>query len=125
MRKTKLQIIEELFDNGYCKDPSTRSLNDSRGCLYENKEGNRCAVGKCLIDPVRIDRYFSTEDLDSSVDCIPNLEDELKEEYRGHGLGFWVKLQDLHDGTFYWTESGLSSVGEDRLTAIKQQYEND
>lgn len=39
MRKTKLQIIEELFDNGYCKDPSTRSLNDLRGCLYENKEG--------------------------------------------------------------------------------------
>ena len=49
-QKTKLQIIEELFDNYYVKDPSKRAVF-GRVCLYyEGNTGNKCAVGMCMLN---------------------------------------------------------------------------
>src|SRR5690606_14534729 len=46
---TRLEIIELLFDNGYCKDPSTRAREHGQ-CVYKDENGRKCAVGQCLRD---------------------------------------------------------------------------
>ena len=111
---TKLEIIEQLFDKGYCLDTSTRSSNDS-GCLYITKDGRMCAIGKCLIDPTTVNTLLS-------VSAIPNLENKLKPEYRGHSVSFWAKLQRMHDNEEYWNNKGLAKKGTRQLNKLKLRY---
>ena len=113
---TKLEIIEQLFDNGYCLNPSTRALDEDENCQYYLEDGRQCAVGKCMKDPKKF------EDTITSVGCLENLETELKPEYQGHSIEFWDKLQGMHDCQYNWGEAGLTERGVTRLNELKQMY---
>ena len=82
--KSKIEIIEELFDNGYCLNPETRAFDDG-ACMYLMPDGRKCAVGKCMINP--------DSRIQGSVNRIYGLENLLKPEYRGHEVKFWLSLQ--------------------------------
>jgi len=127
--KSKIEIIEELFDNGYVKDPSTRALTynedgKQKGCAYLTLEGNKCAVGKCLIEDENADYWDSEEDVFFLVPLAldMSLDDILKEEYRGHDIRFWSDLQIMHDDSQRWARDGLSDYGVERLNGLKSKY---
>lgn len=118
---TKLEIIEELFDNGYCKDPSTRGFNGDACTYYDPTTGNKCAIGKTLKNPEKEDYQIigSIEDLCDQFD----LNEIQKEKYLGHEATFWQELQMLHDIDFNEDGTGLSIEGKQRLIYLKKKYE--
>lgn len=128
-QKTKLQIIEELFDNYYVKDPSKRAVS-GRVCLYyEANTGNKCAVGMCMLndETAKYHQEFYATDVASLNDYLVSeeemrLDSILKEEYHGHDLDFWERVQKMHDRHYYWTEYGLSEQGLAKLEELKATY---
>lgn len=123
-RKTKIEIIEELFDNYYCVHPEKRSINTEVGCMYMDPDtGNRCAVGMCMEEDGGFFGFIGdVSDLDDKLsDTGQTLDDILKGEYRGHDKKFWSALQHLHDGS-YWTKEGLTEKGEQHLKYFKRNF---
>lgn len=98
-----LEILNETVE--YYKT-NQRGLNfnvygHSIGCLYYNEQtGGMCAVGRCLTNP---------ESLDSNcfIRYINDLDQYLKEEYRGHSVHFWALIQALHDDGIFWEKNNL------------------
>lgn len=121
---TKLAIIEELFDNGYCKKPETRAITKNGECVYHHKStGNKCAVGSTL-DFRKLSEYSKVHIEGRKVSDIGRfgLEDIRLKRYQGHDIEFWQDLQDLHDEFMYWKEEGLNVDGELRLGKLKEKY---
>ena len=119
---TKLEIIEELFDNGYIKDPSTSALIHGF-CEYEIIKENgtilNCAVGKCL---TRQGIEYAKKNDIAGVDEFENLEFLLQEKYQGHSIDFWMNLQIMHDGRDFWTLNSITEVGKSELNRLKKLY---
>ena len=86
--KTKLQIIDDTVE--YIKERGRAAVEGQ--CLYHRDDRVCCAVGRCLIDPVKIETGFSG----TPARSIPDLELKLKPEYRGHDIAFWDKLQECY-----------------------------
>ena len=111
MQKTIKEIVEETLAF-YEGDPSRRATNFFGECKYETEDGRRCAVGRCLLPEVDakdlsglVINLVSQKSKQQETDLVrfEDLDDLLKEEYRGHPKGFWKDLQDLHDcGPIYW-----------------------
>jgi hypothetical protein len=80
---------------------------------YVSTNGNKCAVGRFLKDEVleglaelnRLSRKVSYLAIDNSLDRV------LKDEYKGHSLAFWKKLQRLHDTHHFWSNDGITKEG--------------
>jgi len=128
-QKTKLEIIEELFDNHYVKDPSKRATSGGGCYYYDSDTGNKCAVGMCMLDDataIDMEQNYSGEvhGLEWYLNDRRNqyLDDVLKEEYRGHDIDFWVLVQTLHDSNNCWTDDGLSDVGIAELKKLKESF---
>jgi hypothetical protein len=141
--KTKHEIIEEsvayIKENG--RGTKTYEVSpDNPSCVYYNSEtGAMCLVGRCLIDPQKaenedigaLDNHLYTLqeeaiDPDSVYDeeeCLIDLENRLKPEYRGHKLSFWLDLQEFHDTSSNWeTEHEMSIGGKNVLSEIKRHW---
>lgn len=121
---TKLEIIEELFDNYYCKDPSRRA-KEGHNCVYRTNEEipRYCAVGMCLtkkgVDIAMKRRIGGVYDFsDNNID----LEKILKKKYQGHESRFWKNLQNLHDESENWTPEVLTEIGKEELNRLKKLY---
>lgn len=112
---TKQEIIEQLFDNGYCLNPSTRAL-DGGFCSYYLTDGRMCAVGKCMTSPKDFEGNLM------AVEGLEDLEGSLKPEYRGHSLEFWSNLQVMHDSPQHWNDTGLTEIGAKRFNELKLKY---
>lgn len=130
-QKTKLEIIEELFDNHFVKNSNKRGVvgydNNVQCVYYDNETRNKCAVGMCLTTNALsfIGRaQFEGDVLDLDDFLSNNLDYYMKPEYRGHGLKFWDDLQYLHDTTRHWTNTGLSDEGQEQLAFLKKRYAN-
>lgn len=135
--KTKLEIIEELFDDGYVKDPSLRSIvPDTYKCFYKLGENN-CAVGKCMkpekyreeFEKVGVVTNFTGKSEVETGDIQgPLLDTLLKDEYKGHTLEFWRELQCLHDSPRYWKSVEqlgnyqFTNEGISELARLKEKY---
>jgi hypothetical protein len=127
---TKLEIIEELFDNYYVKDPSKRAANGSICSYYQERTGNKCAVGMCMLDDDTAIHYQNTCTYSNvcgietalEIEGQSKFDDILKERYRGHDLHFWLKVQQLHDNSGFWSAHGLSDAGVDELALLKEVY---
>ena len=112
MQKTIKEIVEETLAF-YEEDPSRRAVAESGMCVYEADNGNRCAVGRCLLPEV------DAKDLEGGVLHLHRNSDPihplaldplLKEEYRGHPAEFWKELQTLHDcRQAYWGGAWIRS----------------
>jgi hypothetical protein len=107
--KTKIEIINETVKY-YSQDVNRRAYDPRYGCVYLTSTGKMCAVGRCLINPSK--GFIGSVSSFSRADNTPvDLETELKPEYRGHGLQFWNVVQALHDNSYYWCNTGLTSAG--------------
>lgn len=136
---TKLEIIDELFTNGYAKDPSTRGVikktinkgtqyeREKELCVYRNDKGNRCAVGKC-VNNLYIGRIAEFEgdvaDLEGHAEeeLGTTLDGILFKKYRGHERAFWSALQSFHDVDGNFNDEGLTGYGEGRLEELKEKF---
>jgi hypothetical protein len=128
-QKTKIGIIEELFDNYFCTNPEKRSVDKYGNCKYlDDHTGNKCAVGMCFSPYVTIGGILG---YNGSVYCLTEslmrnygmyLDDVLREEYLGHDLGFWSDVQSLHDSSMFWNAFGLTEEGNQYLNTLKERY---
>lgn len=120
MQKTRSQIIEETIN--YYSDSKKRGLSDKNICQYITKDGNMCAVGRCLINPS--DPKLVAEDGDDTVQVedIENLDNLLKEEYRGHPLDFWTHLQMWHDSNNHFDENGITEKGKNAMWRLRTKW---
>lgn len=123
MQKTKVQIIEETRD--YYADASKRAYDPvNRRCKYKDEQGKMCAFGRCELNPSPTvlgdiyDRYmmFTSEVINQRID------EDLKEEYRGHGLTFWQDLQHLHDISDHFAEGTWSPRGHKYIETLIKKY---
>jgi hypothetical protein len=112
MTKEEIVIETVLY---YNKDPNKRIAYENGDCCYISNSGQKCAVGRCAIDPSSFEQgSIYEQDLSSK-----ELDKKLKSQYRGHDLYFWSSLQGLHDDTENWN-SGLN-----RISARGVQYVQD
>ena len=109
---TKHEIID-LIANTY--NLGNRATNEKGGCNYLNSEGKMCAVGMTLTDLAQCERYSLAECENSAVEDVFEEEEILwdaqKEQFRGHYIGFWRRIQALHDQSNLWDDNGLSVEG--------------
>lgn len=120
---TYLDVLEETIKY-YGEDLSRRSLNTSeKYCEYITVEGNMCAVGRCLQNPNELSRCNHLNVIRVSAEIgRTSLIAMLKPEYQHLiDIGFWSKLQLLHDSSENWSEElrGLSGIGELEVENIK------
>lgn len=115
--KSKIDIIIETVLQ---YNSTNRATNDSDSCTYLSKDGNMCAVGRCLSDEgMCVMKKFENSNavLDTSINYFIKLHGEndfdkcLKEEYRGHDARFWNDLQNLHDSPSNWSMDGITNIG--------------
>lgn len=131
--KTKVEIINETAANYTLNN---RSISDGGRCLYQGPNGERCALARCMMEPITVkeDLIVHTTQ-DSKYGCMEvygnhPFEDELvpldtllKEEYRGHIPEFWVDIQTLHDSSWNWTAEGLSDEGKETVQELLEKYQ--
>lgn len=112
MRKTRKEIIDETasFYN-------LSSLARGEGvCHYLTNDGRMCAVGRCLENPAEVEACNAS--IDNIIDkCI------FKPEYNGHSIEFWIDIQCLHDTLWYWTVSGISESGLEKVAALHDRWD--
>lgn len=132
--KTKLQIILETYE-AY-KDVKNRAFDPSAcTCVYNLDDGaKKCAFGRCEIDPPKgaklgsLYRRFGYNFwvlLPSLEKSNAELQDALKEEYRGHDVEFWHDIQDLHDVHCYFDEETWSPCGLEKIISLISHYAQD
>lgn len=115
--KSKPEIINETVQN-YNVNP--RAVDSDGGCDYISPEGYMCAVGRCMKNPTP-DMYGSVKFL-FNKSSTSNLEDELKDDYKGHSIEFWDDLQQLHDLDDYWDGNTLTDDGKEYYQQIYYKW---
>ena len=111
---TAKQLIGTVVEY-YSSNPSRRSLVYSNngvasGCSYKSDTGNMCAVGLFIEDHDKIIGLDNSRDL--TLWNETNLEDILREEYKGFPLALWNDLQVFHDEqSHFLPQGGLTSSG--------------
>jgi hypothetical protein len=111
-RLTREEIVREIAGAYTLKN---RAYSDKwMSCCYTDKNGNHCAVGRCMLAKKRpgINTDLNTDSIDKIIGENGDLDHLLKEKYRGHGYQFWSDLQRLHDHASHWTETGISDKGK-------------
>jgi len=122
--KTKQEIIEETA-NYY--NLSNRAVTLSGKCKYSTSDGRQCAVGRCFTDKEAdsfcdFDGPVSFVNSTLKVNANKELDDILKEEYRGHSIIFWMDLQSFHDTQENWNDDGISEVGLKEKAELLEKY---
>lgn len=128
MGKDKSEILQksnskqELLENTIKHfNSSNRSISLSGACMFKNKDGNRCAIGR-EIDETLIDELDSKDFSSVSNDEV---FEKLPKRLKDMGQGFLHKIQMLHDDKSYWDETGLSKEGKFKVHGICQEYDLD
>lgn len=114
---TKVEIIEETANFYTTKN---RAYKDG-GCLYFI-DGKSCGVGRCMVNPKHFQSKLKHKFVSISTVCENNIDDELKSEYKGCGIGFWGDIQGFHDREEFWNGSGLSEEGKERKQQLIEKY---
>lgn len=129
--KTEIEIINETIEY-YGSDPSRRAASERGfGCFYQHsKNGNRCAVGRCIDVEAHVPGHHGT------VGTFGGIFSELAEHfkkaskpipflpgYEGHSVEFWVNLQVFHDATTHFDDNGLTEEGLAYVNTLRAVYE--
>ena len=115
---TKLEILEETVAY-YSEDISRRGYNEFENmCEYLTPDCKMCAVGRCLENPGELPNGGINS---SRLWTIA----KFKPEYDGHDPYFWGALQSLHDDLRYWDENGLTSLGEEKVNKLREEFSRD
>lgn len=124
-RLTKVEIIQSIIGI-YIKDPSKRGIEKDGTCVFSTEDGRHCAVGQCLLDSIK----SAGNEWDLSEESAPGLErivtggldTVLQPKYRGHELSFWCDVQNLHDNTGNWEETGMTLMGLKNYANLIKKY---
>jgi len=121
---TAFDIINETIEY-YGQDVSRRSVQKSNCYFLNINTGNRCAVGRCLLDSAILPPMDCMQDIGTLLllnKCT--LDEILQEKYRGHPTSFWKDLQELHDMDSHWFRNGLTECGESFVSGMLISYYN-
>lgn len=133
--KTKVEIIQETGEYYNLSNRGYNYSDDVMDCVYLSPEGNRCAVGRCILDD-RVEELQKTSSglpttsvyhlfgSENMVERIGDLDSYLKEEYRGHSIEFWHDLQTFHDFEPYWGEDGITDYGKKRMEELISDWKD-
>jgi hypothetical protein len=126
MQLSKLDILDETVDfySNNTRAVVTVGENKRTECRYVTPEGNKCAVGRCLMDAEGVAELHNTTSA-AGLDEKLGLDKILKEEYRGHSVKFWADLQLLHDSSEYWAKGSLSFAGRREYENMTKNISND
>lgn len=128
MKLSMLEIIKDMV-RYYTKDPvNRRAVQVSEGqlgetCRYEADDGRRCAIGRCMTAEGLADykdREISAMGINDEL--VDGLDKVLQPKYRGHSIDFWSNLQDLHDGKGYWEPEGLTKMGKEEVSGLRNHW---
>lgn len=110
-QKSMLEILDETVEY-YRTHPRAVANGDCDYATLVNGEYAFCGVGRCLIDPIGLQKLIGNEpasakNFDSVMEGFGfpefgSLESQLKPEYRGHPVDFWQSLQAFHDSDGNW-----------------------
>ena len=122
LRQRMLGILKETKEY-YEEDVERRAVADNGECVYTDKDGNHCAIGRLLKSEYQTDEW--EYNADTGVTQL-DVDEYLEEDYQNLPYPFWCKLQDLHDLPSNWhTEgNGLTSTGIARHYRFKLQIES-
>lgn len=89
------EVLQETID--YYDSPEKFGYNkETAHCVYLDEDtGAMCAFGRCVMNPESLPQEeVPVEDI---FDSNEDIDEVMKEEYRGLPLEFWQYLQRLHD----------------------------
>jgi hypothetical protein len=121
---TPLQIVDETVKY-YAKDRTRRAI-EHKMCQYNSKDGQHCAVGRCLLPKYQ---KLGTELKGNSQDVNTfalahgvRFDKMLQMKYRGQPKAFWEVLQNFHDTDqyFYKNKNGLTKKGLAEIKELKK-----
>jgi len=125
---TTKEIVNQITDTYTINNRATDNVCGMEECRYLTKDGRMCAVGMCMNElslkefgTVMGDVHDLNEIVEQKV-SDQGLDYLLKEEYKGHPLKFWKKLQQLHDNKKYWDDDGLNERGKRLANLIIDEY---
>lgn len=106
----------------YYSEDTLRRCEEDGKCRYSgktlNKNSDGCAIGRWLDEEVKLD-------LDS-LGPVPvqneKVFDKLPKWMQGMGIYFLQHVQELHDSSIYWDESGLSQLGKNKVNEMIEHY---
>lgn len=116
--------IDIIIETAKYYNSSNIAVSGTGACTYMNDDGDMCAVGRCLSEEgMKIFKEFEDKNkfFDTSIQFFiynrswSDFENALKEEYRGHDIDFWQKLQQLHDTTRFWDGNGITEYGLQKI----------
>lgn len=123
--KTKSQIIDETLEaylpeaRGERKVRSFIDGEDGRGCAILSKNGNMCAVGRCMTPESRALFWEDTGPVLGKWAPVPNILDKyLQPEYQGHETEFWDSIQKFHDDNEIWVSEEYANRAAAHLHMI-------
>lgn len=121
METKKLTYLDVLNDTINHYNINNRSLDENGNCLYHNKNGESCAVGRYINNIKEFIANNNNLNEGSFTELYQkyNITFLKKEVQHLDNKLFWVKLQELHDDEFFWNETGLSEDGLYQLKQIK------
>lgn len=117
--KSKIEIINETVEY-YSGDTSRRALNRNGFCTYLTRDGKMCAFGRCCINPEYLNTIRGTV-LDLKT-YLGDLDEVLREEYRGHSAHFWREIQLLHDTHSFWGKDELTPDGRKKVEQLLRNF---
>jgi hypothetical protein len=123
--KSKHDIIIETVEY-YQKNKRGMLETPMLQCVYYDEEGDiTCAIGRCMKNPKTFETIYSA--VNHLFKDESELDEVLKEEYKGHDLKFWTSLQIFHDNDNNWVtkEDGgneLTEQGLKKVTELMETY---
>jgi hypothetical protein len=118
MQKSKDEIVDYVVEH-FSNNP--RSISGNGKCLYNGPSGSCCAFALCVNED---DRDQLLEYNAASYQLMKFGDKILKDEFKGHGPGFWDSVQDLHDSSANWSGNELTETGEKAVARIKRIHCN-
>lgn len=114
---TALEFIKDTI-KFYSEDPSRRASINGVCCYKEPRSGNRCAVGRCMLDITPAERFHGPV-----YDLITHFGKEvLKPEYRDISVDVLRSCQIWHDYSIHFTTTGLTEIGQKRANFLIKKY---
>jgi len=118
---TKTEIIKETA--GFYNSGNRAVRYGGNSCGYIVGDGNKCAVGRCLINPKEWECSGNAGDLFKDMRRAGlDPQEQFLEKYRGHDEDFWMDLQSFHDIEINWDENGLTQRGKRNENSLLEGY---
>ena len=117
-----INILDETIAF-YGEDTSRRAMNNYGSCMYKTEDGKQCALGRKMLPDIN---FTSIEGQSASslntrmINEDKNLDDLLQEDCRDLPVGFWQRLQEIHDNHDIWTEEGINDEGTHLIERIRR-----